>query len=343
MDIDGLMQQPCPCGSGRAFGDCCAPARVGSPNELARAITEELKQGFAGQSFASEDEMQAFLDARVADHNRHAREDFDGLSPTQMSGLLYQPFEVPPLAGIEERVPAQPNAPILALFDLIAEASADNGVKLTARGNLPLKLVKAAGVWLREQGARRVRPGSVNTERDVDELHVTRVVADLAGLLRKTHGRLHLTRAARRLIDRKDRAGLYRRLLETYCRRFNWAYRDGFEELPIIRDSFGFVLYLLHRHGHAWRPAPFYEDAFLRAFPMVVDEADNGDPYFEPVRHARLAWTVRALEGFGWLFGLVELAGENGGPVPLLPDQGLQVRAAPLLADVFPHPPPESI
>lgn len=339
MAIDEILNEPCPCGSGRAFGDCCAPAGLGPPGEAARAVTRELERLLAGRSFASDDDMQAFLEAHVAERNRRALDDFQGLSPEQMHALLQRPFETPPLDGVAQRLPAQPDVPVMALLSLVAEAAGRDGIKLTARGNLPLKLVKAGDAWLQERGgARHPALGAITTERDVAELHVTRVVADLAGLLRKSRGYLHLTRRAEKLLDRDDGAGLYGRLLETYCRRFNWAYRDGFGDLRIIQQSFGYAHYLLHRHGDAWRPAAFYEDAFLRAFPMALEEPDDHGPYLEPEHRVRLAWSIRTLHGLGYLFGLVELAGTDG-PVPVLPDEGLQVRAAPLLAQVFPHPP----
>lgn len=339
MDLDDILQQPCPCGSGRALGDCCAAGGIGPPGEMTRAITRALEQQLEGREFASTAGMQAFLDARVEDHNRRPLDDFEGLSPSQMQVLLARPFETSPLAGLDERLPAQPDVPVLALFDQIVQAAGSRGLKLTARGNLPLKLAKTADAWLQEHGARDAGIHSVTTELDVDELHVTRLVGGLAGLLRKSRGYLHITRKAEKLLGRGQQARLYGELLETYCRRFNWAYRDGFGDLGIIQHSFGFALYLLHRHGKTWRPATFYEDAFLRAFPMALEEPDDRGPYLEPDHRVRLAWTIRTLHGLGFLFGLVELAGEDG-PAPILPDDGLRVRAAPLLADVFPHPPP---
>jgi len=339
---DEIAQQPCPCGSGRPFAACCASATHGDGSTAARAVSQEVAQHLQDRDFADEGELQGFLDDFIAERNRRGLDDFDGLSPEQMWRLLYQPFDSAPLDGLERRLPGDLDVPVLGLFDIIADVARERGIKLTARGNLPLKLVKAADAWLRDSGRWRVdRIGSISTERDVAAFHYVRVVAEAAGLLRKARGYLYLTRRAERLVDADDRAGLYTRLFTTYTRRFNWAYRDVFDDLPIVRDSFGFTLYLLHRHGADWRPADLFEDAFLRAFPMARDEAEANTAAIglDPERRVRLAWRSRTLSGFAHLFDLAELASETATPPSPL-DDTLFVRATPLLGHVFPHPPP---
>ncbi|MEX2576317.1 MAG: hypothetical protein WD382_06660, partial [Halofilum sp. (in: g-proteobacteria)] len=82
-----------------------------------------------------------------------------------------------------------------------------------------------------------------------------------------------------------------------------------------------------------------YEERFLRAFPMALEEAaEDSTGLLDPERRTRAAWTLRTFQGFGYLSGLVELGGEKGPTIAL--DDGLRVRATPMLAQVFPHPPP---
>lgn len=338
--VAALLQAPCPCGSGRVFGECCARGNERSGSGTARAVNEELARALEGQSFASLEEAQAFVEKEYTARNRRGIDDFDGLSPEQMHALLYAPFESPPLDGLEQRLPGEFDAPVLALFIMIADAARDRGIKLTARGNLPLKLVKAAQAWLRSApSAPDPDIGSASTERDVGALHHVRLVAGLGGLLRKSRGYLYLTRRAETLLDRGDWPAIYRRLFETYCQKFNWAYADGFADLRIIQQAFAFTLYLLHRHGAAWQPEAFYEERFLRAFPMALDEVDDRGPGLDPERHVRYAWSSRALHEFGSLFGLIE-RGETEGRASVLSEGRLQIRAQPLLGHVFPHPPP---
>ena len=335
-----IGQQPCPCGSGRTFVDCCGSAQNTDGDTTARQVSHEIEQRLQEGDFADEAEVQSFLDDFMAERNSRGIDDFDGLSPNQMRALLNEPFESAPLDGLERRLPADIDAPILALFRIIADAARERGIKLTARGNLPLKLVKVADAWLREDGGLPDRESiRVSTEPDVREFHHVRLVAELAGLLRKSRGYLYLTRRAEKMLDQDDWPALYGRLFRTFARRFNWAYSDGFHELAIAQHSFGFTLHLLHRHGGEWRPAAFYEDWFLRAFPMALEGASEGIMGLDPERRTRLAWSLRTFHGFGYLCGLVELGGEDS-PPPIMPDLGLKVRATPLLGRVFPHAPP---
>ncbi len=339
-DPGSVSQQPCPCGSGRPFGECCGDVTQSGTGNAARGVTRELESLLRDREFADERELQAFLDDFMAEHSGRGLDDFDGLSPKQMHALLYSPFESPPLDDLERRLPADVDAPILALFRIIADDARERGIKLTARGNLPLRLVKAADAWLQAEGGLPwPRIGGISTERDLPAFHHVRLVAELAGLLRKSRGYLYLTRRAEKMLDHDHRAALYSRLFTALSRKFNWAYSDGFDALPIVQHSFGFTLYLLHRHGGDWRPATFYEERFLRAFPMALEEAGE-DPMglLDPERRTRLAWTLRTFQGFGYLCGLVQLAREDG--TLTTPSDGLRVRATPALAHVFPHPPP---
>ena len=59
----------------------------------------------------------------------------------------------------------------------------------------------------------------------------------LCGLLRKTKGRFFVTRKYQQLTGKAGFTGLYPLLFKTYCRKFNWGYRDGYEDIPFIRDS----------------------------------------------------------------------------------------------------------
>lgn len=339
-----VSQAPCPCGSGKSFGECCGATGAAREDSVAARTNRELAAVLEGQDFASIEAAQAFVDRHMAERNRRAVDEFAGLSPAQMSALLYTPFDSPPLATLEQRLPATIDVPLLALFRIIADAAREKGIKLTARGNLPLKLVKTAAAWLRTlENAPRTRFGGISTESDVEDFHCARITAELVGLLRKSRGYLYLTRRAEKMLDTGNDPALYRRLFEVWAMKFNWAYRDGYGDLRIIQQGFGFTLHLFRQYGDAWRPINFYEDAFLRASPMVLDQADDGLGHMPPERRARSAWSSRTLEGFGFLLGLVELAADDGRPPWIIFNDNVQARATPLLSAVFPEPPTDAI
>ena len=130
-----------------------------------------------------------------------------------------------------------------------------------------------------------MRYGGINREEVFSDLHVTRLVAELAGLVRKYKGRFILSRDCRRLQAEGGLAAVYPKLFRAYVEQLNWAYRDGYPELRFIQSASLFTLYLLTRYGDNWRPHAFYEDSFLRACPTVLKELPP-DPVFTPEEEA---------------------------------------------------------
>jgi len=92
-------------------------------------------------------------------------------------------------------------------------------------------------------------------------------------------------------------------------------------------------MYLLARHGAMWRPASFYADAFLRAFPMALAEIpQERSMRVEPEEDFRGVWELRTVFRFAEYFGLVELRPDPEPPTTVAPYlASWQVRKAPLL------------
>ncbi len=294
---------PCPCGSGKKYKKCClGTERSGQPG-----AAEEIRQALSGREFDSMDELDGFAQAVTAQRNRAPVEAFHGLSPEQMYRFLYFPWESPQLIAFADPLDVTPDAPIVTLFDSLAEAIGDTGLKPTAKGNLPRNLCRQAALrYLGEEGYReRTRFAGINKEEDFYELHVTRLVAELAGLVRKHKGRFILSRECRRILDRSGMAGIYPRLFRAYAEQFNWGYGDRYADLFIIQQSFSFLLFLLSRYGEVERSSAFYQDAFLNAFPAALEEGESS--YTTPERYVGRCLTLRALERFVAFFGLARV------------------------------------
>ena len=275
------------------------------------------------------DELQALV-ANVADRrNRGARADFHGLSPEQMHRLLHFPFTSPHLVCFPDPMEGPLSAPILTLFGMIAEAVGEKGLKPTATGNLPRALCREAALtlWGEEVYRENTRFGGINKEEDFKDLHVTRVVAELAGFLRKHKGRFVLSRACRRMLTERGVDALYPALFRVYVEKYNWWYGTRFQDVPFLQQSFLFTLYLLTRLGSEWSPTTRYEDAFLGAFPQVLDEI-AGSQYFTPEAEFRSMYHCLVFRDFTDLLGLAEVepVGENR----MLPKE-YRVRRRPLL------------
>lgn len=178
---------PCPCGSGKKYKRCCL-GQAGADPFAAAQVPGELPQALAGQRFTSIDEARAVAGRLIEQRNRAALEQFQGLSPEQMYQCLYFPFDSPSLATFPVTLEITPAAPLLTLFSLLVEAIGEEGLKPTVRGNLPQKFCREAALkFLGEEGYQeRIRYGGIHKEEDFYELHCTRLVAEMAGLVR-TH------------------------------------------------------------------------------------------------------------------------------------------------------------
>ncbi|WP_456380478.1 YecA family protein [Thiolapillus sp.] len=297
---------PCPCGSRKKFKHCCLGKENSTSSSYGAAgMSETLRKALEGRQFSSLEEAQAFLDQITQQQNRRPLDKFHGLSPEQIHRILHFPFASPGLVRFPDVINAKPEAPVLTLFKRLTDAISDQGLKPTAKGNLPRKVCREAALayWGKHKDRENTRFGGINREEDFDDLHVTRLVAELAGLIRKYKGRFILSHNCRRLLAGDGMTAIYPRLFRAYVEQFNWAYRDGYPELRFMQSAFLFTLYLLTRYGDAWRPQGFYEDAFLATFPSLLDEVPSSE-MSSPDQTVRRAYTWRSLVHFTGFLGL---------------------------------------
>jgi len=296
----------CPCGSGKKFKKCCQGMQQSIPSDGGAAgASTGLRQAMEGTQFGSQTEVRAFVERHMQQQNQKPLDEFQGLSPEQMHHMLHFPFASPEFVHFPAALNSSPTAPIVNLFGMLLEAIGEKGLKPTAKGNLPRKFCRDAALayWGEEVYRENTRFGGINREEDFSDLHITRLTAELAGLIRKYKGRFILSRNCRALLNGKGLAALYPRLFTAYVEQFNWSYRDRYPELRFIQTAFLFTLYLLMCHGDACRPDEFYEDSFLRAFPMLPDDLPQHQ-IFTPEEEVRRCYTWRTLVHFVGFFGL---------------------------------------
>ena len=301
---------PCPCGSGIKYKKCCAdkqetgaqPGGSGSP-------LDELKKLLKEQTFGSIDDVNTFINRHMQKQNSAVIEDFHGLSSEQMHRMLHFSFETPDLVTFPACLDITPEAPILTLFKLLTDAIGDDGLKATATGNLPRNFCREAAkaYWGEEEYARWSRHGELRSEDQFAELNVTRLVAGLAGLVRKYKGKFIIGRECRKIMAEHGMAGVYPRLLKAFVKDYKWGYVDRFQEIPMVQQSFLFTLHLLNEYGAEWHSSLFYEDSFLKAFPMVLREVAPISDYYPPEKSLRGCYSVRCLERFAGFMGLAEI------------------------------------
>lgn len=304
---------PCPCGSGLKYKNCCLGREVATtPSDLGQELFQDVHRAIQGKDFKSREEAQIFLNDYMQQRNNAPRDEFCGLSSDQIGRFLYHPFDSSELVAFQSRLNASPSAPMLTLFQLLVDAIGDQGLKPTATGNLPQKFLREAGLayWGEDGYKKHTEFGDIRTEPDFYDMHATRIVIELSGLVRKYKGKFILSRECRKILGEHGMAGIYPRLLRTYAEHFNWGYRDGYPEIDFIQHSFLFTLYLLDIYGDEWRPNSFYEDSFLQAFPVVMREVSPLS-YSTPEQTVRNCYSSRCLKGFAKFLGLVEIERES--------------------------------
>lgn len=297
---------PCPCGSGKKFKKCCMPGQATKtllPG--AQEIAEEIRKEFADRPAGSLAEAQAVANRVMERRNRIALVEFSGLSPEQMHRFLDFPFSSPGIASFAEGLNCQPEAPVMMLFPLLADAIGTDGLKATAKGNLPRQFCQEAAQAYWKVYPDKALTGRINTEPDFFDLHTVRIVAGIAGLIRKYKGKFILTKKCR-LAQESGLDGVYLELFLAYTQAFNWAYRDRYPDLTIVQRSLLYTLYLLHKYGGEFRPPEFYMEKFIQAFPMALEEVPDR-PYATSEKTVGRCYAFRSLEGFAEFFGLAEI------------------------------------
>src|SRR5690606_36745203 len=119
---------------------------------------------------------------------------------------------------------------ILQMAKVLINELGAKGVRLTGKGNLPLKQVKA---MIDAAGEEVVVPfagyGSVRSEEDILGVQLTRVLLELAGYTRKDKGRLLLKKSAAKRLDTKGWLTLYQYVLAATFAKLNWAWIDHYD------------------------------------------------------------------------------------------------------------------
>lgn len=303
---------PCPCGSGKKYKKCCLLTEQSRPvpepiDDVFAETHAEIRELFQNRDFDSLDEANEVLGAHFSRKNRMADTAFSGLSPDQMNAILYDPFDSPDCIRFTKSLEKEYEAPILTLFSLLVEAIGEEGLKPTAKGNLPQRFCRDAALsYWGNLHQEKTRFGRINKEDDFFELNVTRLVAEMAGLVRKYRGKFILSRECRKIFKQQGIMGVYPLLFKTYIEKYNWAYGDRYEDLPFIQQSFAYTLYLLQHCSAQWLHQSILEEKYVGAFPVLLSEIPGND-YFTPEQYLSSCYTHRAINKFAAFLGLVEL------------------------------------
>ena len=257
-------------------------------------------------------EIQKHIDQVVHEQNNQPKPEFEGYSPFEMHQILHFTFGQDSPVSMQRLTEREyQNIPMLNqvkyLAGLIDQAG---GIKLTAKGFLPTKIV--ADIY--RQGFledAHIASGISRLYREADSMTVnlTRNLLEISGLARKRKGTLILTKAAKRPLS--DDHELLRLIFTTFASRFNWAYYDGYGENQIGQLGYGFSLILLSRYGQERKPDTFYAEKYFKAYPLLLEDVEVRYGTLE--RYSSRCYSLRTFERFLDYFGLVRIEEEGKG------------------------------
>ena len=230
-----------------------------------------------------------------------------------MHHLLYDPFGAESPLKLRTLDPEDySQIPILNQIKfLIAHIKEKGELKLTKKGFLPVKLV--AGLYSRgylkdehiEEGLYKLYK-----ETDSNTIHLSRLLLELSGVTKKRNGKLSLTKTGAKITANDQE--LLMLILKTMCLKFNWSYFHGYEDENVGQLGFGFTLLLLSKYGQEPRPASFYLEKYLKAFPQLLEGIEP--KYKSRKEYALGMYAIRTFDRFLLYFNFISKSGGKFDP-----------------------------
>jgi len=266
------------------------------------SLIQDIQAGLEGKNLHNREEFEKITNLVTYKKNQAINDDFLGFSPSDMHNLLYYPFESEDVVIFNRPKKAECN--FLFLYQKLSDYLVGQGAKATTKGNLPLKICK--DIYAQYNNPFQFLDMNIRTETDFGDLHVVRLIAEIAGLIKKQKGVFTLTKKGIKLQSENAAGELFHTLFKTFVGKFNWGYSDGYPECRIIQMSALFQLYALQIEGSQWHETSHYEALFLRAYPSSVADFEES-PYSSTKEKAARAFYVRAIQRFWFHFGFIEI------------------------------------
>lgn len=231
---------------------------------------------------------------------------FEGYSSSEMKSMLYEFLE--PKCPVQINLLAEEEyleIPLFKQVKYLLQLIANKGeLKLTKRGNLPVKIVADVyrqgflkDYWIEKGYAK------VYNEGRIVSILITRVLLELSPLIKKRHNKLSLTRKGVKI--KESNQLLFQELYNVFTKKYRWGFLDRYNDDHLGQFGFVFSLLLLHKYGRTERSVDFYAEKYFRAFPGLMENSA------EPPIYCYSAYTLRTFENFLEFYALVEISPRN--------------------------------
>ncbi len=256
------------------------------------------------------DSIEKYVLQAINKRNNEPIAEFEGYSPNEMQFILYNTFDPKsPVQILKQGDSVYRNIPIFNqvkfLFILIKE---QKELKLTNKGFLPTTIVAE----LYKKGYLKdffIEKGisKLYKESDVPSINLAKILVELSDLVKKRNNKLSLTKKGIKHVDKNDL--IFQTIFETFTKKFNWPYFDGYDDEKIGQFGFGFTLILLDKYGNGYRSPEFYADKYLKAL-----DFKSNNPELEFVNDLKRAYILRTFERFLDYFGFTEYNSDEKNP-----------------------------
>ena len=257
-------------------------------------------------------DIQRHIDHMMKEQNNRSIPEFEGYSPFEMHQILHFTFDENSPIKLQKLTDSDyKKIPILNQIKYLTDLIDKTGeLKLTKMGFLPTKIVSA----IYEQGflkEEHIEKGISKLYKETDSLsiHLTRILIEIGGLVKKRNGKLSLTKSTKKILG--DNYELLRLIIVTFATKFNWAYNDRYGENQIGQLGYGFSLILLSKYGHEKRLNSFYAERYFKAFPQLLDSVKPDYGTLE--KYTTNCYSIRTFERFLDYFGLITIENEGKG------------------------------
>jgi len=203
---------------------------------------------------------------------------------------------------------------------MLLKAQKEDGLGITQTGNLqrkPISELIPDCIWPDGYLEAVKQHNKKVNEHDIWLLHISRIMLQASGLIRKHKGKLKAVKLHAELSLSSNSGELYWELFSVYFKKINISYlSNNMFDYPNVQENVPFALYRLHKLADDWVSiTELKEKIFL---PMAYNDIAEQTRLFMKPEWFVYSLMLKPLE----LFGLIETRTNTDEPEPsYLPDQ----------------------
>lgn len=253
------------------------------------------------------------IEDEVFRYNNSPSEKLSGLTPVQTHELIYNPLGenscIKFSSFINNEILNQ--IPFFRISEeLLKIIKRDGFVKLTPLGALPKKVIVELYEYKFiidehiESGANKLW-----REDECISIKTARIVCQSTNLVKKSNGKLLLTKNGERCLKAENRVELFKVIYLIFTEKYNWAYNDGYSVEPVGQYGYLFSIYLLKKFGKKENALSFYSTKYLQVFEKFITLFN--EDYSTSEKQFNSCYSLRTFERFTEWFGLTKLTGKR--------------------------------